>query len=512
MIVSKFEGLCDLLRVLFARTSTALVVPVLLLMWRLVLSSQADPDLFARVSMGRLVEKLRSVPLHDPFAFTAKLPMWIDHEWFSGVVFYQIASQWGDAGLIVLKLLISGWTAVLLVRASILYSPRASGRVLWAAICILEASYLWGSTIRCQVFTYFTLALIYYGLAQYRALRVRRYLALIPLASLALVNMHGGYALSLIVLSLMTLCAIIEGKPWRLLFVVTSLSALAPLATPYGFRDFVGYLIRALSMERPTITEWAPLSSDVGGCARVALIVVPLLVGILMAARRSKLDLTALVLLGFSFYCGVSHIRFIGFAMLTAVVFGASYVGDAIELLRRTFGVRTSTIERVSAFACALVVVTMGAQCFIALVQPRTWRLDTSGYPLAAVEWLRESGAAGRLLVDFNNGSLAQWRLYPRFLVSMDGRYEEVYTNETVELVSQAFLPHTSEGAAALRQISPTHILFGVSNEASAAQAALATEWREIYRDERAAIFTNVESPKAITGAPARFDLWSPMF
>jgi hypothetical protein len=46
------------------------------------------------------VEKFGAVPLKDPFAFTPKLPAWIDHEWLSGVIYYQIGSQrfWSNIG------------------------------------------------------------------------------------------------------------------------------------------------------------------------------------------------------------------------------------------------------------------------------------------------------------------------------------------------------------------------------------------------------------------------------
>lgn len=511
--VRKFENASDRLRQLFSSPRALLLVSVVAIAWRLLGNSPADPDLFARIGMGRLVEKLSGVSLYDPFAFTAKLPMWIDHEWLSGVVFYQVASRWGDAGLIALKIIAAVWTCVLLVRASILYTPHAAGRVVWTVICTLEASFLWASTVRCQVFTYFLIALTYYALAQYRVNAVSRYLVLIPVGCIALVNMHGGYALEVLVLWIVAGSSFVQRKPWKLLAIVAALSSLAPACTPYGFRTFTNYLVHALTMERPSVTEWATLYRDLGPFIRTILIATPLAVGIVLALRKRQWDLTALALLGFSFYCGFSHVRFVGFAMLTAVVFGAAYFGLTVELARSMWKSRMVMVERsvavVGGLLIALMIVEMGAVS----LRPDSWRMNMRAYPTRAVEWLRNSGATGRLLVDFNNGSFALWRLYPRFLVSMDGRYEEVYTNQAVVDNSLAFSPHKPEGLAALQRMAPTHILFHLSGYSRDAQRALPAEWQEIYRDESYVLYSTVMSqPTSDTPAQAALDIWEPLF
>ncbi len=501
------------MRQLFSSPRALLLVSVVVIAWRLLGNAPADPDLFARIGMGRLVEKLSGVPLHDPFAFTAKLPMWIDHEWLSGVVFYRVVSRWGDAGLTALKIIAAVWTCVLLVRASILYAPQVAARMVWTVICILEASFLWASTVRCQVFTYFLIALTYYAFAQYRVNAVSRYLWLIPVGCIALVNMHGGYALEVSVLWIMAGSSLLQRRPWKLVATVAALSSLAPACTPYGFQTFASYLVHALTMERPSISEWAALYRDSGPFIRTTLIATPLAAGVFLALRKKEWDLTALALLGFSFYCGFSHVRFVGFAMLTAVVFGAAYFGRTVELVRSKWKSRMVMVERSLAVVGTAVIVFMIVELGVASLRPDSWRMNMRAYPSQAIEWLRSSGTTGTLLVDFNNGSFALWRLYPRFLVSMDGRYEEVYTNQAVADNALAFSPHKPEGLAALQRIAPTHILFHVSEASRDAQRALPAEWREIYRDESYALYSTLEShPTPDTPTQAAPDIWEPLF
>jgi hypothetical protein len=511
--VAKFESTLDRVRQLFSSPRALLFVSVIVIAWRLLDNSSADPDLFARIAMGRLVEKLSGVPLYDPFAFTTKLPIWIDHEWLSGVVFYQVLARLGEAGLIALKIIVAAWTCLLLVRASMLYSPQAAGRIVWAVACILEASFLWASTVRCQVFTYFFIALTYYAVAQYRVNGVSRYLVLIPIGCIALVNMHGGYALEVLILWIVAVASFVQGKPWKVLAAVAALASLAPACTPYGFQAFVSYLVHALTMDRPSISEWAPLYRDLGPLIRTGLITVPLGVGVVLALRKKECDLTALALLGFSFYCGFSHVRFIGFAMLTALVFGAAYFGRTVELARSMWRSRMMMVERSLAAVGAVVILIMLVEMGRASLRVDSWRMNVGAYPIRAVEWLRQTGAAGTLLVDFNNGSFALWRLYPRFLVSIDGRYEEVYTNQTVKDAALAFSPNTPEGLAALQRIAPTHILLNISVRSPDAQRALSAEWREVYRDEGFVLYTSQGShPTHATPARAALDIWEPLF
>ena len=63
------------------------LLPVWALFFLLLFMQQgADPDLFARVAMGRLIHTSMSIPMQDPFAYTPVKDIWIDHEWLSGLL------------------------------------------------------------------------------------------------------------------------------------------------------------------------------------------------------------------------------------------------------------------------------------------------------------------------------------------------------------------------------------------------------------------------------------------
>ena len=65
-----------------------------------------DYDLFARLEVGEIFFKLKTVLLQDPFSYTPT-HTWYDHEWGSGVVFYFILKYFKPIGIILFQALMS---------------------------------------------------------------------------------------------------------------------------------------------------------------------------------------------------------------------------------------------------------------------------------------------------------------------------------------------------------------------------------------------------------------------
>lgn len=67
--------------------------------------NSVDYDLWARMAVGKMFLQLGHVLKQDIFSFTPIKPLWIDHEWGSGVVFYAANHLFGTTGLFVLKVI-----------------------------------------------------------------------------------------------------------------------------------------------------------------------------------------------------------------------------------------------------------------------------------------------------------------------------------------------------------------------------------------------------------------------
>jgi len=475
--------------------------------------SPADPDLFARVALGRLAQTTGTVPTVDPFAFSPKLPMWIDHEWLSGVVFWNVVSLWGDAGLIALKVGLICLTTAFIVAAARVASPGVHPNLFFLVLCLAQGIYSWGSTIRCQTFTYLFLAYQFFALVVHRQRNNHRYLFPIPVIAIAWVNLHGGYALGMTFLWLWTLLSFLEGRRSWLLVAVTALASTAPCFTPYGFLTFSRCLVDAITMKRPTISEWAPLWERPLLFAGLAVVIAILAVGASLT-RDIRRHIVPLGVLAYSIYCGISHLRFVTATVMVCAIFGGVYFDAFLRKARERFPLRMERLERVLAVAALGVIAVCVVTIVRASARPSTYKLDYSAYPVAATQWLRDQKIAGKLLIDFNNGSFALWRLYPRMTVSMDGRYEAVYAPETDRLNTEALQFGTPESERALDILQPTHALIHLSSPTQDVAPSILSSWNVSYRDERYAVLSRANVGETSAGREPRdtADIWQPLF
>lgn len=458
--------------------------------------------------MGRLTLSQGSVPRVDPFAFTEKLPQWIDHEWLSGVVFYLTAASLGDMGLILLKLVIGMLTALCVIRVAKIYAPSSHPRLLWLALCLLHAAPAWTSTIRCQAFTYLFIPLLYWAMVEYRTRGRLFLLALSPLLSIAWINMHGGYALGLAILSIFVALNTYERRAITFPVVVLAAWCLAPFVTPYGFVTFSRYLFSALTLHRETITEWAPLHTDAAASLATLAICAPMLFG--MYLKKRSQDPLGLIMIAFSAYCAVRHTRFLPFLMITAATFGGPSIEAFLSYANERWAPRAVRLSRVVSISIACALSASAASILIAIASPSTYRLDYSFFPVRAIESLRAAQTKGRLLINFNLGSFALWRLYPNVLVSMDGRYEETYPEQTRKDNDLALRPDLAEGKRTLERLQPTHILTSPLDGLPRHVRIFGKEWNVVYQDSQATILAKERETLPEVDEPT--SMWTPQF
>ena len=472
----------------------------MLLTWN---SRAADPDLFARVATGRLVLRDWSVPIIDPFAFTLKKDLWIDHEWLSGVIFYLSVNLFGDAGILFLRILMMGLTLWLLSAA--MYA-RARCLPFGVLAAVPLCAYVWTSPLRAQVFTYAALAAL--GWIMVRVRRTERVPKLYLIAPIfaAWTNLHGGVVAGLGVFLTFCACQIYSKREQRFDWILVGLAALAGAAvSPYGVVRYWGYLLDAVAMERPTIQEWAALD-PISGTGIIWLIwVVLLLLG--MSAERARLQLSEFAVIAVSVLAGLKANRLTAIAVIIGASYGSVYLAAGCDrILSLTPGL-IAPIRR-SILLVAIVFMSVSTLSISRqLFSAATYKLTLENYPVLALDWLRSNRRGGKLLNDFNVGSFALWRLYPNFLISLDGRYETVYPDQTVERVSCALTPSCDQWRATISEIAPDFVLIA-TNELPAWQAR--SSLRVGYSDSK---FTVLEANPALPQtqrAPAQ--LWQADF
>lgn len=483
----RFEAFCDTGRRTLDRPTGAALALSLYILTVLSYNFPADNDLFARVAMGRLVSTRGAVPLQDPFAFTPKNEFWIDHEWLSGLVFYFLSQHGGDLALFIFKAVVCLISTGLILWASFLASGKKSPGVFWMFLLVTANAYLWASTVRSQVFTYLFLPVSL--LAFVSAERGRGgWLWILPLIMAVWANCHGGFVVGLGFHVIFAAAALARGVGSARAAILTCvLSFLATLINPYGPVRYWEYILHAAMMDRPDITEWARTPLLSADSVIPNLFVICLALGIYRkwgsepGAGRGRHWLAGVFIL-LSLYYGYRHLRLMGIFTIVACVVGRPYLDAGFGLIEEKIGRWAVMVRRVCAAALVccvpLMVLFIGTRLNL-----RNFSLDYSSFPVTAADWLYHERSGGNVLVDFNYGSFALWRLYPKYRISIDGRYEEVYPNETLRLVDLALRPEREGHAAAMKALSPDYILLSAKHYKPGRLKKFGADWSLIYQD-----------------------------
>ena len=505
----------------FFGLAAAIAAPFLLVLASLIGHQQADPDLWGRLSVPALAYARGALPRADPFSFTAAGAPWLDHEWASGFLFDGALRLGGEAALLGLA-----YAALLAAIAGVVVLHRVVYRasVYYALVGLVatggvyELGYL--STVRCQVLT-FVLWLSYLGVLE--AVRVgrarpRALCVLVPLAILWM-NVHGGFVLGPAAVASYALDAA-RARGWRASVPhgagLCGLAGCTGLATPYGL-EFPRFVVHALLLDRAHISEWVPLGFGPGEPLEPQMLVVLALGSCALAIARGRradgggLPLAPIVLTLVATLMAVRALRFQTLLAFTVCAYLPVLLpADSIAFVWANESRRR--VLRAAAAAGAVVVVLLGAGMVAAHAPDRSpWVSPVStGYPVAAIRYLRASPYRGNLLNPFTPGELLYFALYPRFRVSMDGRYEEVYSQDEFlaqhHLLVERALARTLPDWARRRGVD--FILLPTDSPDALAVLRAHPGWRKLHGDESYVLFGRLElvgeRPFVLAAASAR--------
>lgn len=475
------------------------------LMWAALVtpSAAADPDLFARVAVGRLIEVAGTVVDQDPFALPPLRERWIDHEWLSGVVFHAVARLGGDPALLLFSLVTLLGVAGLVVRAQ---HERSGASLGWSALTLLHLFGVWVSVVRSRVFTFLFIGVLLLVLVRWREGRTR-WLWLLPPIFVFWANAHGGFVAGLGLLGAAAAGASVRSLREALpLWLCLGGCVAATFANPYGL-DYWAYILEATTMERELISEWQPMRPWQIGLATGSLGIF--LGGAWLRRHAHRVDAEVWAMLAVSVWAAVDAQRLLNFLFVVLAVFGASEYRAVV----RWVGSFADRAFRKGAKRVAAGVAVVAATALLLIGSIQTASRFRSGlsyeeYPTGAVEWLDRYGAGGRVLTHFNHGSFALWRLYPRYRVAIDGRYEETYLDERIHIAWRALQPHAEGHDDALRRLDPDYIVVPGGLEWA---RDFGTGWRIVYDDPEAVVLARPELPVLEEPRPSR-PMWEPAF
>jgi hypothetical protein len=466
----------------------------------------ADPDLWGYMAFGRLFWETGSFPYQDIFAYVPTLKVWVYHEWLTGVLFYPLYKAMGATGLQLLRYILA------LATIGLIYlTARRRGADFWSSLfClwILQGFLPLGySPVRAQIFTYFFFSLSLYVLETVRLSGRWRYLSVLVAIQVPWCNLHGGFVVGLGLLAIYGLGeALARRQYWPYLAALLA-ATLATLINPYGL-DYWRYIIRAILMPRPEITEWASVfkawQEGQPKDSIIYFIAMASCTGLLAWWARWREISPALVLM-VTLYLGLQHQRHQVFFMLAAgayiptliLAYSQKFLASfPLNRWRRHLG---QSVPVVLALGFILICgskflhrAPLGLKLPAAPDQEKKW---TVYYPVGAVEFIKDNHLSGKILSEFTWGEYLLWTLHPRSQVAMDGRYETVYGDEFCQLYFD-FSNGKQNWRRFLEEYPPDMIMID-SRSRICTLLEKSSEWRQVYRDDGAALFLPQDKGKS---------------
>jgi hypothetical protein len=447
-----------------------IALELLVVVGTLACFSAAQSDTYWHLAAGRAMSQSGRVMLTDEFSHTNFGASWLNYEWLSQVIFYNVHRVGGMP-------LLTALCALLAVGSCILAWKLVRGPVADRALLVVVALPLVtpGWSLRPQAFTMFLLVAVVHLVVR------ERFLLLPPLFCLW-ANLHGAVALGLVVLVADIAAALVSRRGWRRRAAFGMLSFGATLLTPLGPALWPEVWRSVSRSSVNQITEWMPPALALG---EALFWVLSAVFTWLLVTRWRRLDrqadrsvvLTAMLLLLLAVRASRNVVPF---GLLVAPAISVLlWRPDEPGRLAVAPGHRAGSAVRALLFAVSLAVaVLLVHQRWTMTPPPADWA-PVSREAASAIR-----GCPGPIYNHFNTGGFLIW-FVPEQRVFLDSRHNP-YPDHLLRAQREARDP------AALRELlAQYHVRCAVLEPGSLEVRSLgALGWTESYKDRRWVVIT----------------------
>ena len=453
-----------------------------------------DPDVWWHLRTGQLILQNHSLFHTDPYSFTRFGQPWINHEWLAEVLLFGIYRLSGFGGLIVAFAAVIAATFLLVYLRSPGRPYLAALMTLWGAVA---SATTWG--VRPQMFS-LLLASIFLVLLEASEERPNLLWWTAPLM-LLWVNLHAGYPIGLAFIALFLvgekLEAAVRLEPWqkslprlKRLALAFGLCLALVVVNPNGFRiySYPFETLRSAAMHR-FIHEWFSPDFHDPTYLPLLLMLLALIAGLALAPRRPRLR--NLVLLLATIPAALRSIRHIPILMLVIVPVLAEVTRSWLQESGATRLFRTPVAGSASRTLVInfLVLITFATFTVVRVRHVVSTQAETEAkhFPLAAATFLQQQHPPGPIMNHYNWGGYFIWKLYPQYLVFMDGR-ADVYGDAFMTDFSTCYYL-TDDWRKCLGRWGIRTLIMPPDAPLIIALRS-SPQWKQIYADSEAVILT----------------------
>lgn len=408
------------------------------------LMGHVDYDFFARLIVGKTYFQTGEILKYDFLSYTPTHP-WYDHEWGASVLFYFLHNNFGDIGLFIFKAISLFITFFILIQIIKLRRKALEPDKKFPIFnflfffVMLQPVFNLIFSLRCHHFTFMFFALWLYCLEKARLEKNYGILWVLPLLMIVWSNIHGGCFMAFGITGLYIIGEFLRKKPVLPYIYTFIASFLLMFINPYGV-DYVTFLIKATTMHRTSIVEWQPLFGQyyLFKFIKFKLILICIIALSLYKFIKAytkttgenfvkrtfevwnNIDKTKFLLVLVMFVLCFKSVRFITYFIFVLIPFCYDDFYSTFEKFR----LKDSYNRIKELIIYAIIFVTFVLNISVRKINYSNFH---NIFPLTEIEFLIENKVKGNLLVPFECGSYAAYKLFPDNYIYIDGRYEEVY-------------------------------------------------------------------------------------
>ncbi|HEV8536711.1 MAG TPA: hypothetical protein VGR87_13485 [Candidatus Limnocylindria bacterium] len=377
------------------------------------LATVGDSDLYWHLAQGRqtLAEGLARL---DRFSWTVNGAPVLTDQWLGQVAWYGAYAAWGWHGIVLLRAVLVMAIVALVVAAALSVHARPFVAVLAALPAIALTRFSWTERPELMGLACFAALLLIVRLAEERP----RVLLGAPFLLLLWANLHGSFALGLVVVAIV--CgelALRRGDARALALGVVFASVVATLVTPSGPAIWTSAGGHFLAPPRVIQEEGVPDVTEPYGLV-FAFVIAAVLVTSLLSRPAPLREAALLIPL---FFVSLTAARHTPFFAVASAPYLAAHAPDAIAAIARRLRVPLPSLGlptavpgmRIDLATGILGIVAVIAAAALARAEP-----DLRSYPVAALESLPKGTG---LLNEYDWGGFLIWYA-PATPVFVDGR------------------------------------------------------------------------------------------
>ncbi|HEY3342856.1 MAG TPA: hypothetical protein VGK81_12595, partial [Anaerolineae bacterium] len=493
----------------------------------LTLQSPLDPDLWWHLRVGQDFWS-GIFPFRDIYTWSMPGYLWVDHEWLTDALMFQVYRLTGliGLGLIFSAITLAAYvlatrTGAVIQRHSQASQPLgspAAWRLGWALALVGLLVNLDIIGTRPQMITLLGFAAVNYCVWQYLTGERKSLWLLIP-GFWVWANLHGGFTFGLLLLGL-TLGALILARliprlsrlfPFQLIAngeytprishisLVLAGTVGASLVNPYTYRVYEEALRTGLDrLARATISEWRPVNFQQPSGLIIGAFLLLFILWLLWTNKQR--NAWYLLLLPVFLYLAMTSVRHVAPLVIFMLPWVYTNAGDEplVQRLAGTaaekwFGIRRAPLVYY-AFNAVLLLIALSALGlrtveFVANSTNMDALAQRSNAPLAAVGYLKANSQPDDLIFnEYSWGGYLIWNL-PEHKVYIDGRMPSWQTPDQHILEDYVHISDLApDWMDTLLASHATLVLADKMSHLGAALSQVAT-FQLVYQDDVAVIY-----------------------